>query len=78
IENQSWVFAVNNTGKFYGTEYFGGSQIVSPRGECLLEWTDREGILTAEIDPGEPARWRKLFPALRDRKGADFYSLKKK
>lgn len=77
IENQAWVIAVNNTGKFYGTDYFGGSQIVSPRGECLLEWTDREGILIADIDPGESARWRKLFPALRDRKGADFYSQKK-
>ncbi len=73
IENQAWVFAVNITGKMFGTEYFGGSQIVSPRGECLLPWSEEEGIFSAGIDPGEPAKWRHVFPAIRDRKPKGFF-----
>ncbi len=68
IENQAWVFSVNIVGQLYGTKYFGGSQIISPKGEVLLKADSQVGVFQTEIDETLVTKWREIFPALKDRK----------
>jgi predicted amidohydrolase len=68
IENQAWVFAVNITGTLYGTNYFGGSRIISPKGEIVLEVGKEEGVFPFEVDEKLAEKWRSIFPSLKDRK----------
>ncbi len=77
IENQAFVLGVNRVGADPpGTngalgqplQYAGGSIAVSPTGEALGELSDREDVLSVEIDPGAVSRWREKFPAWKDRR----------
>lgn len=73
IENQSYVIAVNRVGlDGKGVNHSGYSGIVSPKGEWLLEMTNKETIQTFEINKAELTDWRTSFPAHND---ADAFSL---
>lgn len=79
IENQCYVAGVNCVGAQHGTSYEGGSALVSPKGEVLAA-ADTNGtrggecVVTAEISAGHVRAWRRVFPALRDRKPDGFWS----
>ncbi len=67
LENQSFLFACNHTGECAGTAGAGHSMIVAPDGRIIAEADEAERIVTAEIDLNEAQRFRRQFPALRDR-----------
>jgi predicted amidohydrolase len=68
IENQSFVFGVNRTGRDPNLAYIGGSIALGPKGELLGELGAEEKVLTVEVDPREVRAWREKFPAWRDTK----------
>ncbi|RIL00833.1 MAG: carbon-nitrogen hydrolase, partial [Proteobacteria bacterium] len=74
IENQAYVAAVNRVGNGGGLEYTGGSTVFTPKGEVLAELGDEEGVLKCDISPQEVEQYRREFPFLRDRVGADLFS----
>jgi omega-amidase len=74
IENQCFVAGVNCVGVQRGTRYAGGSCIVSPKGEVLAAGGEEEGVVTAEISADHVKNWRRVFPALRDRKPPEFWA----
>ena len=74
IENQSWLFAVNITGRVRNTDYAGGSMIVSPKGEVILNTGREEGLFTAAADPDLARAWREKFPVDLERRPASFWS----
>lgn len=74
IENQCFVVGVNCTGSQHGTRYAGGSCVVSPKGEVLANAGEGEGVVSAEISADHVKGWRRVFPALRDRKSQAFWS----
>lgn len=74
IENQSWFFGVNLTGRVRSTDYAGGSLIVNPKGEIVLHAGRGEGVFRAEVDPALPAAWREKFPVEPERRPASFWA----
>jgi predicted amidohydrolase len=67
IENQAYIVAVNRIGRDPHLSYAGGSMIVSPRGEVLVEGgADESAVFFSDLDFGLLRRWRGEFPALRD------------
>jgi predicted amidohydrolase len=74
IENQSFVAGVNCVGAQSGTAYFGGSRIVSPKGEVIAQGGEGEEVVSAEITAEHVRAWRRAFPALRDRKPDGFWN----
>ncbi len=66
IENQSYMLAVNRTGRDPTLQYAGGSIAVSPKGDILTELGDQPAVASVDIDPREVRRWREKFPALKD------------
>jgi omega-amidase len=66
IENQAFVIGVNRCGHDPKLGYAGGSIVVDPRGKIVAVAGRRESILSAELDPSAPSRWRREFPALQD------------
>jgi omega-amidase len=74
IENQCFVAGVNCVGVQRGTRYAGGSCIVSPKGEVLAAGGEEEVVVTADISADHVKNWRRVFPALRDRKAEGFWT----
>jgi omega-amidase len=68
IENQMVVCGINRVGRDPNVEYPGCSVIHDARGEVLARGDATESIVSAEVDFGDVAAWRKQFPALRDRR----------
>ncbi|GAB6036888.1 carbon-nitrogen hydrolase [Fundidesulfovibrio butyratiphilus] len=75
IANGCYVASVNRVGHEIpptggpGIEFWGSSFVCDPFGEVLAQAaTDREEILTAEIDPKEVDTIRTHWPFLRDRR----------
>lgn len=66
IENQAYVICVNRAGSDPHLKYAGGSYVIDPMGEVLLDAGEGEGVLSVEIDPALIASWREKFPAWRD------------
>jgi predicted amidohydrolase len=66
IENQSYVIGVNRCGEDPKLAYSGRSQIISPRGEILLDAGEHETVASTDIDIEEVASFRREFPALKD------------
>ena len=65
IETGCFVFAPAQTGTHSnGRETFGHSLIVNPWGEVLADGAEREGIISATIDPGEVDAARQRIPSL--------------
>src|ERR671918_1294432 len=53
-ENRVFLLTANRVGREGGTEFFGRSQVVDPRGTRLAEaGEEREELVMAEIDPAE-------------------------
>ena len=67
IENQAYVIGVNRCGRDPNNEYPGRSQIISPRGELLVDAGETEGVVRAELDLRELQVYRQKFPVLKDR-----------
>ena len=74
IENQAFVIGVNCIGKQGSMDYVGGSCVISPKGEILVDVKSQEGLFSLEINFKAVQTWRRQFPALADRKNSDFYS----
>ena len=67
IENQAFVVGVNRVGRDPFFEYSGGSLVVSPWGEVVLEMGDFEGVGFAWVNPKDARKTRDIFPVLNDR-----------
>ncbi len=74
IENQAYVLGVNRVGDDPHLAYAGGSLIVAPTGEVLVELDATPTVGAAEIDPALVRSWRSKFPAWRDRRPPDAYT----
>lgn len=68
VENQVFVLACNTAGEHAGVRLGGHSAVIDPWGAVLAEAGEEEGVVTADIEPGEVARVRRVFPVLRDRR----------
>lgn len=68
IENQCFVVACNRVGSSKGTEFCGGSTIVDPWGEILVEGGAEPDILTATIDLEAVDTARARIPVFADRR----------
>jgi omega-amidase len=66
IENQAFIVAVNRVGRDPAHAYAGGSLIVAPTGEILVEGGSEPVVLTADLDLEALRQWRAEFPALND------------
>jgi len=53
IENQSYVIGVNKTGQDPKLNYLGGSVIISPFGNIITKTTQKEGLITGDINMKE-------------------------
>ncbi len=68
VENQTYVIATNRTGSDPTFDFGGGSLIVGPDGSVLAEGGSGPEAVTAVVDESTLQRWRRVFPALRDRR----------
>lgn len=69
IENLAYVIAPGQYGRHPDNRStFGHSLICDPWGRILSERAEGDGIVAADIDPGLPAKLRREFPALANRR----------
>jgi predicted amidohydrolase len=68
IENQAYVVGCNRVGKVESLNHTGDSAIIDPLGRVLVEASQSEVVLIAEVDPAEVRRVRAKFPFLVDRR----------
>lgn len=68
IENQVYIVACNRVGESAGTSFFGHSMLIDPWGEIVVEGSDTEQILSAEIDIQVVEEIRKRIPIFDDRR----------
>lgn len=68
IENQAFVAGVNCLGNIGQVKFVGGSQVISPRGEVMVQAGEEEGIFSALAEADMLKSWRRAFPALKDRR----------
>ena len=72
IENQMFVAACNRVGESKGEHFGGGSAVIDPWGEAVVEGGSSETLLTAEIDLDKVDEVRQRIPVFKDRR-ADIY-----
>jgi len=69
IENQLFIIAVGKAGVEDGTEYIGGSEIISPTGKVLAKaQTDGDELVVATVDLEDIATLKNKFDLLADRR----------
>ncbi len=68
VENQCFLIAANNCGNLGKLRFFGGSQIISPRGEILAEGGTGAETPSALADRADMAAYRQEIPAWQDRR----------
>ncbi len=68
IENQCFVMGANRVGRGGGLDFQGGSVIIGPVGQVLAVRHHEEGLVLAEIDPGQVRQVRTDLPFLGDRR----------
>lgn len=73
IENVAYVVCVNQAGTMGLTQFHGGSKIIGPLGNILLEMGDRVGLSSTDLDLDWISRLRSLadpatYPLLDDRR----------
>ena len=68
IENQMFVAACNRVGESKGEHFGGGSAIIDPWGEAVIEGGSAEALLTAEIDLSQVDAVRQRIPVFEDRR----------
>jgi omega-amidase len=66
IENQAYVIGVNRCGNDPQVDYSGGSQVVNPWGETVVEAGRDETVVSATLDLKAMKQIRLNFPVLRD------------
>lgn len=67
LENGCFVIAANRTGIEKDETFFGGgSRIINPKGSVLVEATEEDDVILAEINLRESEEQRKEIPYLRD------------
>lgn len=67
VENQAFVIGVNRVGKDPKLAYDGGSLVVDPQGEVILDCGNHEGLFIAEFLPEMAVQTREKFPFQKDR-----------
>ena len=66
IENFCYIFAPAQSGKHYnGRKTFGHSLIISPDGKILKELNNKEGVISADINPNLSKKLRSIIPSLK-------------
>ncbi len=68
IENQMFVAGCNRVGESKGEHFGGGSAVIDPWGEAVIEGGSAEALLTAEIDLALVDTVRKRIPVFEDRR----------
>ena len=68
IENQIFVCGTNRVGKDPELTFFGKSVIYTPVGNVLIEGTEKEEVITVELDPVMLRDARSFLPSLEHRK----------
>jgi len=68
IENQFFVAACNRAGESKGEHFGGGSAVINPWGEAVVEAGSGEILLTAEIDLDLADDVRARVPVFKDRR----------
>ncbi len=68
IENQMFVAACNRVGESKGEHFGGGSALIDPWGEAVIEGGSSEALLTAEIDLALVDEVRQRIPVFEDRR----------
>jgi len=66
-ENLAWLLSRNCAGVNQDAALAGNSMLVDPGGQIVAQGDEREGLITAIIDPTLPQTLRQAFPALADR-----------
>lgn len=67
IENQVYVIGINCTGRQGFTRYKGGSRVINPNGDVLLDMECDEALQFIELE-NDVDKFREKFPTKRDRK----------
>lgn len=68
IENQAYVLGVNRVGRAVDLPHVGGSALIDPMGQRIVEGGADEIVLVAEADPGVVEQTRTVYPFLADRR----------
>ncbi len=68
IENQMFVAGCNCVGESKGEHFGGGSAVIDPWGEAVIEGGSSEALLTAEIDLALVDTVRQRIPVFEDRR----------
>jgi predicted amidohydrolase len=68
IENQLFVAACNRVGESKGEHFGGGSAVIDPWGETLIEAGEVESLLTTELDLDLADTVRQRIPIFKDRR----------
>jgi omega-amidase len=68
IENQMFVAGCNRVGESKGEHFGGGSAVIDPWGEAVVEGGSSETLLTAEIDLGMVDEVRNRIKVFEDRR----------
>jgi predicted amidohydrolase len=68
VEDQCFVVAVNRVGETGGIAFGGHSMACGPWGDVLVEGTDAEELLIADLDFDQVGTVRARLPALADRR----------
>ncbi|MCC6189542.1 MAG: carbon-nitrogen family hydrolase [Anaerolineales bacterium] len=68
IENQMYLAGCNRVGEANGEVFGGGSAVIDPWGETVVEGGSTEALLTAEIDLAQADAVRKRIPVFEDRR----------
>src|SRR5690606_39008350 len=67
VENQAFLVLCNRVGPASDKSVFcGGSMVVSPLGEILLDMGDKEGVGSVTINSADASKLRDFFPVLDD------------
>ena len=68
IENQMFLAGCNRVGESKGEVFGGGSAVIDPWGEAVVEGGSSETLLTAEIDLDQVEAVRNRIPVFKDRR----------
>jgi omega-amidase len=66
IENQAYVLGVNRVGDDPNYHYNGRSVLIDPHGDLLADAGETEGVIQAQLDLDQLAKYRAGLPFLKD------------
>jgi len=68
IENQCYIAAVNKVGTSEGAALGGTSAVINPRGEIMIQGSEKEELLHTDFSLVEVSKIRDWMPVLEDRR----------